>query len=702
MRSYRLVAESLRRLDALPTFIPGTPGDGSAFAASQPYDCSNAPVAEPPGFLKSDQVESWRRVMTALAGWDAAVLAEPVGHGKSWVALAVAQSLNCRVAVIAPAALRNQWIEVAHHLDLIAPVTSLEMVSRGRLPDPRTRLVVIDEAHRLRHWNTRRVEHLAPWLPGRKTLLVTGTPIVNSPRDLIAILRLAVADDALLLDGIRSLDALADASQPPAALRRLVIRGTASGTSTTLRSRSLEPDLREELRGQRALASIERLRAGSSPTVARLIRHLLLDAAASSDAAWYLTAHRYRGLLLHARDAGGISRSALRQFIGSCPDQTVMWPLMGELGEGERLPIEDLGILDEILSSAQLDDGWMDSVRSLLSDRTPTLCFTRYIATAHALRNHLGDRTAWVTGPAAGVGPHRLDRDIVLAAFGPNRNCWNTMRRVPEHLIMTEVGAEGLNLQGARRVLHLDLPWHAVGKAQRVGRVVRRGQTAASVTEVVRRPPASIAELLGREATVARKGRRANEWLRVISGCAALPDRNPVVQGERVAIVVLRSLKREGSLAFVRYADSWHPVVRDGITSIIAGGRLTVRNSGSRFLPDREPGLRAAIEVATRPSRIARPRLVQAILGAARIASRARDFARLRRLNELLLMASRSHPLGVERWLDTLDTGDLELQSLRARDSAPPPPRVLWCAVLGRTANGERTAIQTGVSALGP
>ena len=80
---------------------------------------------------------------------------------------------------------------------------------RAEAAFPRTAsgLVIIDESHHFRNPHTRRYRHVAPWLVGRRVLLLSATPIVNRLDDLAHQLLLGVRDDALLADGVVSLRA---------------------------------------------------------------------------------------------------------------------------------------------------------------------------------------------------------------------------------------------------------------------------------------------------------------------------------------------------------------------------------------------------------------------------------------------------------------------------------------------------------------
>jgi hypothetical protein len=77
----------------------------------------------------------------------------------------------------------------------------------------------------------------------------------------------------------------------------------------------------------------------------------------------------------------------------------------------------------------------------------------------------------------------------------------------PQHLIVTDVAAEGLDLQRAARVVHYDLPWTPMRLEQREGRSMRYGSTYSQVEAVRFPPPAVLEGSLKMEAILARKAR---------------------------------------------------------------------------------------------------------------------------------------------------------------------------------------------------
>src|SRR5690606_26536958 len=246
--------------------------------------------------------------------------------------------------------------------------------------------------------------------------------------------------------GIPSLEALATADLPHPALRRLVVRTLSEGGDTPLVTRRFPTAAGEHARAVRAVDGITALRLANTVGTRRLLRGVLADAAASSDAAWHAALRRSEALLRQASEAGGLSRDLLRRFAGAECDQSVLWELVAPEARDRPvlLPCEDLPKIRALRAVPRADEHWLADLDRLLADGAVTVLFCRHRATAHLLRHHLGDAVAWMTGQEAGIGPHRLPRHQVLAAFGPARGAWQARRHPPMVLIATDVAAEGL------------------------------------------------------------------------------------------------------------------------------------------------------------------------------------------------------------------------------------------------------------------
>jgi superfamily II DNA or RNA helicase len=470
-----------------------------------------------PAWLRPEQVRSFRRALHAIRRHGGAILADPVGSGKTYVALAVASVLEPhRPAVcLVPATLLAQWRATASSLGLTIAVASHEAASRGRLPAARRGLVIVDEAHHYRNPDTWRYRHTAPWLVGRRVLLVTATPVVNRLSDLLHQLLLGVRDDALAAEGVVSLRALLGRGQASPALGELVIESAPSeGHRPARNCVASRPGPGESSATKASLASLERLRLSRLPGTEALVRTVLRRAAASSPAALSAALRRYRNLLLHARDAASagrpLDRAAIRRFAGELEDQLVWWELMPGSDDSNDLSLEDLEAIGEVLrESARAEerpDGKVERLRRLIADGKPTLVFTSRRETVRYLRDRLAPPPlAWCTGVRAGLGGCPLPRATVLGWF---REVGRPTEGPPvRHLIATDVAAEGLDLQRAARVVHYDLPWTPMRLEQREGRALRLGSPNAAVEVVTFSPPAAVDRALRMSRALALKAR---------------------------------------------------------------------------------------------------------------------------------------------------------------------------------------------------
>jgi hypothetical protein len=462
-------------------------------------------TACPPPWLLPGQARSFRRALAAIERYGAALIADPVGSGKTYVALAVAAALQRAkpAACLVPAPVAAQWRDVAGRLGVRVEVGTHQQASRGRLPAATAGLVIIDESHHFRNPLTRRYGFTAPWLTGRTVLLLSATPVVNRLDDLAHQLLLGVRDDALLAEGVVSLRAALAAGGGTAALGQVVVEDMASsGPRPARRTIVSVAGIEENALAVRALASLARLELSRDPATAALVRSVLQRALASSPAALAGALRRYRALLLHARDARSagrtLTRSELREFTGELDDQLVMWELCADGGGRVELSLDDLDALRGMLAEpAAGADPKAERLRSLLTDERPTVVFTTRRETVRHLRDLLQPPpVAWCTGERAGVGPFPAPRSVVLGWFRESEPAAPGVA-APRCLVVTDVAAEGLDLRRAARVVHYDLPWTPMRLEQREGRAVRLGSAHELIDTIRFVPPPALDAALG-------------------------------------------------------------------------------------------------------------------------------------------------------------------------------------------------------------
>ncbi|HEY8061750.1 MAG TPA: DEAD/DEAH box helicase [Gemmatimonadales bacterium] len=693
----RIAAESLRELREAPSAAARPTASFDPEPVIAQLRAARIPgrsALPPPAFLRPQQHDAWRRTMYALEVFHGALLLEAVGTGKTWVALAVAAHERRPAVAIVPAILQSQWRDATERAGVNAHIWTHERASRGKVPDASASLVIIDEAHRFRDHGTRRVRTVAPWLAGCRVLLLTATPIVNRLADLVSLLRLALPEDALALDGIWRLGDLELVDRVPDALRRVAIRSpVVMAGSVPRRVIALAPDALENRRGVAAVASIGRLALSSCTAVHRLLSSVLLDAAASSDAAFHQALKRYRALLLQSRDAGGASRAMLRRFAGDGLEQLVFWPLLTPDTAAGDLPVADIDRLEQMLTVAPNDDPWIGALIARCSDDRPTVCFSRHRATARRLRDALGEATAWVTGHDAGIGPHRVAREAILTAFGPRRHAWRVRRTPPRILVATDVAAEGLDLHAAGRIVHVDLPWTATRVEQREGRLLRLGQQHRRVEVVIRMPAAAIERAFAPHARVRRKHRLAHAWLRALESddrdagsVAAQPvvasvadNREPVT----LVAVQLQRDRRTGAMLMIRKGDDgWR--ADDALADDVLARARSARPAAIDAVEiDRQVGAatRAAAAMVSAIGPNPALELVGRIHRLARTAATRRDGSAMRSLDRWLRFAIASPTLGGRMIMARLGESDDET-FLRAPIPDVPQPGAVQATVM--------------------
>src|SRR6185503_20913628 len=158
-----------------------------------------------------DAVERAIEILHRCAG---VLLADEPGLGKSFIAAEVArieERSGVGVEFVVPASLVPQWNETLRMFGVSAKILTHDgIINDTTVPEPRRRLIVVDEAHAFRNPKTQRYDALARRSVGARLLLVTATPLCNSPRDLRALIDLIAADDALGDRGIPSIDVAFD------------------------------------------------------------------------------------------------------------------------------------------------------------------------------------------------------------------------------------------------------------------------------------------------------------------------------------------------------------------------------------------------------------------------------------------------------------------------------------------------------------
>ncbi len=503
--------------------------------------------------LHAHQREAVRQLLPRLDTHGGALLADDVGLGKTFVALAVAEQYG-GAEILAPAPLVSMWRDAIARA--AAPATlrvhSLHRCSRrmphdggerGKpAPDALAehgpaagrdagatlpRLVIIDEAHHLRNPATRRYATVAVWCRGARVLLLSASPVVNRTVDLAHLFALFLGSRAHGL--------------PPDELARLIVRRTAAELDGAIETPSLithpprvVPDAPSVTRALSRLPPPVPTRDGQA--AGALVALGLIRAWCSSAAACLALVRRRRrraetldDLLAQERwpshgelrawtitdDAVQLGFTSLlvasnERSTGSAADcaaaRVQLARHLDALAELERLVRASADVMDR----ARLET--LRAVRAAHRG-VPVIVFTQFAETVtglgRLLRWDAGVATLTARGGRVAGGP--MPRAELLRRVAPHAH---GVSAPPAHerillLLTTDLLAEGVNLQDAGVVVHCDLPWTPTALAQREGRIARLGSRHTHVHAYTIAPPGGGAALLSIAARLRRKARAA-------------------------------------------------------------------------------------------------------------------------------------------------------------------------------------------------
>ena len=682
-----------------------------------------------PAWLAPHQVPAAERLTAIIGRHGGALLADDVGLGKSYVALAVALARGEPFALVVPAVLVSQWRALLDRFSVqetpIITHESLSVVTARPSDRPTAAFVVVDEAHRFRNPETNRYRSLARMVVGSRVLLVTATPIHNSVADLLHLLRLFLRDHALAALGLPSLRNAArreaDRSLAYAAVARVIVArsrervrtGYDGGPVSMVFPRSTTETMRAGPAPERLIADlvagVTRLRGGGG--AAPLLRLMLLRRLGSSVPAFRAALTRHDAYLdLAARAAEEGRALSPREFQRCFPRaaesdiQLVLFPLLLDHGGDGAGFADDRAILARLrglLARAPAGDPKADALEALLTARAmKTIVFTDAQPTARYLLQRLSHRrVAAVFGHVGRFASGDAPRQDVLRAFAPRAQGVAGPAAVlqTDVLIATDLLSEGLNLQDAERVVHYDLPWSPARLAQRVGRIDRLGSSHCSITTVTFLPSPPLGRALTIEERLARKvgaqevagtnGRL--DWCDQLGPLASWSSTAPVgcvaaVAGERAeTVLVVRIGRLVEAIVVDGESARTNPAAAARILSGASGAPAAridrawlqrALDTAAPLIRSRIAGVQDARWRASDRDRSAR-RLIPWVLSAARRAARRGDGEQLTALDALVSRLASGMTAGEESMLDDLLSRPeaLLVQDLLGWHNALPP-----------------------------
>ena len=522
------------------------------------------------------------RAWGILLRFGGALVADGVGLGKTFVGLGLAwaeRRSGGGSLVVAPAALRGEWTRAAdavgEPLDFLSHTA---LAGPGRPPDGGASLLIVDEAHAFRNPRTRRYDSLARLAIGRRVVLLTATPVNNTPRDLVALIALFAGTGRFREFGVADLfaalrgDAGADASLPLAALTVCRTRRLVESRFPALRGafphRVLLAPARYDLRAvfggtlERILDSFAVIHdvEGEAEHGAALLVLGLLRRLESSRAALLRTLRRHDAYLREwARARADGRRLTRREFRrhredGDGEGQLALWPLLLDRETDPEAVVHrwatSVGEALRAAESAQfIADPKVEALVHALNGPLrgrKTIVFTEYRDTARSLASALRHRTRvlCVAGDAAWAGTERLSRREALDAFAPRARAAAGNRLLEaDVLVATDVASEGMNLQDASAVVNYDLPWNPVRVMQRIGRIDRLHSHHPTVAVLHLLPDGGLHDVAGVLRTLRSKLAHA-------SGATAEPD----------PLSALWWLEATGPLSAALEDESWRRV----------------------------------------------------------------------------------------------------------------------------------------------
>lgn len=477
----------------------------SRFARALFPEGRGEPDCADPLSLRPHQLDASRIVAALLRRFGGAVLADPVGTGKTRIALEVARH-HTAVTVVCPAVLRSMWSQSLKDAHLSASLLSMESLSRATPATAPGGLVIVDEAHHFRNPGTQRRAALETLAWGQDILLLTATPVHNHDRDLASLC-------ALFL-GARSL------GLPVAALHQLVCRRSEEELALPLPAVA-PPVWIACPAAARVLEQIVALPPPLPPsdggTAAALGTLVLVRQYCSSLAALRAALHRrlHLAITMETRLRAGVypSRHEVRRWLLGSASVQLQLGLDSTTDSCEGLleylrdHTDGVRALRALLDECDDHDRFDQVNRIIATHRDErVVLFTHSADTAHALFAALKTRwrCALLTGSHGLVASGHLPRNEILARFVPSARLPDDLLRM-DVLIATDVVSEGVNLHAASVLVHLDLPWTVARIEQRIGRLRRLGAPRSEVRQYALQPPHASEKLTGVLRRLARK-----------------------------------------------------------------------------------------------------------------------------------------------------------------------------------------------------
>ena len=409
-------------------------------------------------------------------------ISDVVGLGKTYVATMLAGQLDGRTIIIAPPALLNRnnpgsWPNVFSDFHIPA-----EFVSIGKLEYAKDLLkqreyrniIIIDEAHRFRTETTISYEDVAEICRGRRVILVSATPYNNSPRDILAQIKLFQNARKSIIPGVPNLEEFF---------------GMLEGR---LKKIDRQKDYNKFLDVTRSNA--------------REIRDKVLK---------YLMVRRTRGEIekYFAED--------LKKNNVKFPEVEDPKPFCYQLNDEEdRIFMETVELITQKFTYARYTPLLYLKKHNILGNKNNKIViFTESKETAEYLTQNINKEFGEIALLFHGDSSE-IVRDKVIENFDARARNKKDDYKI---LVSTEVLSEGVNLHRSNIVINYDIPWNPTRLMQRVGRINRidtsfdriytfnffptkQADTEIELTNIARSEIEAFLTLLGGDTSILTEG----------------------------------------------------------------------------------------------------------------------------------------------------------------------------------------------------
>lgn len=158
------------------------------------------------------QTEAVKDAKAKLDGYGGVFISDVVGLGKTFISALLANELDGKNLVLAPPSLLDKenpgsWRNVFYDFKIAAEYESIGNLEKILKRNLDYKNVFIDEAHRFRSESNITYELLAQVCRGKRVILVSATPLNNTPSDILSQIKLFQSGRNSTIPNIKNLDA---------------------------------------------------------------------------------------------------------------------------------------------------------------------------------------------------------------------------------------------------------------------------------------------------------------------------------------------------------------------------------------------------------------------------------------------------------------------------------------------------------------